>query len=128
MIYVKKDELYHFGIFGMKWGVRRYQNKDGSLTEEGKKHYGNYKESQTRQKAVNKEYNKLWDKHSKVLTPELGGRDQVDDIDTFDIVIEDLGLDAKSYFDAKASYYKFTKENADSIKIGKEISKKIFKK
>ena len=32
-------ELYHSGIKGMKWGIRRYQNKDGSLTPEGKKHY-----------------------------------------------------------------------------------------
>lgn len=30
-------ELYHWGIKGMKWGVRRYQNKDGSLTEAGKR-------------------------------------------------------------------------------------------
>ena len=30
-------ELYHHGILGMKWGIRRYQNKDGTLTEEGKK-------------------------------------------------------------------------------------------
>ena len=30
-------ELYHHGILGQKWGVRRYQNEDGSLTEEGKK-------------------------------------------------------------------------------------------
>lgn len=31
--------LKHAGIKGMKWGVRRYQNKDGSLTPEGKKRY-----------------------------------------------------------------------------------------
>lgn len=34
------DELQHFGILGMKWGIRRYQNKDGSLTNAGKKRYG----------------------------------------------------------------------------------------
>ena len=34
-----KNELYHWGIKGMKWGVRRYQNKDGTLTAAGKKHY-----------------------------------------------------------------------------------------
>ncbi len=32
-----ENELYHWGIKGMKWGVRRYQNKDGSLTPTGKK-------------------------------------------------------------------------------------------
>lgn len=29
--------LTHYGIKGMRWGVRRYQNPDGSLTEHGKK-------------------------------------------------------------------------------------------
>lgn len=32
-------ELYHHGVKGMKWGVRRYQNKNGSLTPAGKKRY-----------------------------------------------------------------------------------------
>lgn len=32
-------ELYHHGTKGMKWGIRRYQNKDGSLTPAGKKRY-----------------------------------------------------------------------------------------
>lgn len=31
------SELYHYGVKGMKWGIRRYQNEDGSLTEAGKK-------------------------------------------------------------------------------------------
>lgn len=34
---VHSDELLHWGIKGQKWGVRRYQNKDGSLTPAGKK-------------------------------------------------------------------------------------------
>ena len=33
-------ELYHAGVKGMRWGVRRYQNKDGSLTPAGRKRYG----------------------------------------------------------------------------------------
>lgn len=36
---MERSELKHWGIKGMKWGVRKYQNKDGSLTPAGKKRY-----------------------------------------------------------------------------------------
>ena len=36
---IVNGELHHSGIKGMKWGVRRYRNKDGSLTPAGKKRY-----------------------------------------------------------------------------------------
>ena len=34
------NELYHYGVKGQKWGIRRYQNPNGTLTEEGKIRYG----------------------------------------------------------------------------------------
>lgn len=34
-----ESSLYHHGVKGMKWGVRKYQQKDGSLTSAGKKRY-----------------------------------------------------------------------------------------
>ena len=37
--FISETELYHHGIKGMKWGIRRYQNADGSLTPAGKKRY-----------------------------------------------------------------------------------------
>lgn len=38
-MYYNQNYLMHYGVKGMKWGVRRYQNPDGSLTDAGKKKY-----------------------------------------------------------------------------------------
>ena len=49
------QSISHHGIKGQKWGIRRYQNADGTLTAEGKKRYGtveNLQKSQKRKKAA----------------------------------------------------------------------------
>ena len=54
-ILTSDGELYHWGVKGMKWGVRRYQNADGSLTEKGRKRY----ERDQRENAGKKKGNKV---------------------------------------------------------------------
>ncbi len=53
------DELYHHGIKGMKWYVRRFQNEDGSLTPLGKRRYGEHSTEYVSAHRITKDYNKL---------------------------------------------------------------------
>ena len=48
--YISDGKLYHHGILGMKWGVRRFQTKSGSLTSAGKKRYQTREEQKVQKK------------------------------------------------------------------------------
>ncbi len=56
------DYLAHFGVKGMRWGIRRYQNPDGTLTEEGRQRVKNYYRNNRNDKAISKVFQKEADK------------------------------------------------------------------
>jgi len=79
------DELYHHGIKGQKWGVRRYQNYDGSLTSAGKLRYGSISLRKTKNKNEYSIYDydtgrKALIRKEKLQEAEDVSREYVDDI------------------------------------------------
>lgn len=59
-------EIYHHGIKGMRWGIRRYQNKDGSLTPAGEKRLQDYKSKELERVTKKYQVEKLAARRDKI--------------------------------------------------------------
>lgn len=127
------NELTHHGVRGMKWGIRRFQNKDGSLTPAGKKRYGDEPEETTEQKRErllkSTDARELYKNRSLLTTAEINER--LNRIDTERRLGEVAAKTKKTGMQRveKAlqvarkvdEVYKFTNESA----IGKALKKKL---
>ena len=74
MYYIfSKNYLAHHGILGMKWGVRRYQNEDGSLTNAGRRHLARLQRQEERRdiRWVKKNQNKIYNAAYRSSKKEL---------------------------------------------------------
>lgn len=90
------NELSHHGILGMKWGVRRYQNKDGTLTPKGKKRYAEEMKKLKDKETVLKNKQKTQAKIEKLLNKKK----EIDELekslkkkpndDSIELVVEDV--------------------------------------
>lgn len=97
-VYVKisKDELYHHGIKGQKWGRRRYQNPDGSLTPAGRQKYGVKGPRRFSVMASKSKYNKYLDNKHRVYR-----KSKIDSLSTSELKERTERLKAETaYMDA----------------------------
>lgn len=73
------DELFHYGVKGQKWGVRRYQYEDGSLTPDGREHYGVGDPRGKVRRGAQMKSDLVWNKYKKDISPKQFIRKQESD-------------------------------------------------
>lgn len=131
------NELKHHGILGMRWGIRRFQNKNGSLTAKGKQRYSNDSDDQKEDSIETKrskllkstDAKELYKNRNLLSTQELNER--INRIDTERRLGEIASRQTKSGYDRINSVLKFGRKVNEiyeftNTPIMKQIKKKLF--
>lgn len=112
MTYYYESELYHHGILGQKWGVRRFQNPDGTWTDAGKKRYS-------------KDVKDIYDHMSK--TEKLKRRRDAKK-EKLDKELNYYNPSKRKIYDANRAYQKANKAYQRSLKRGQKLFNEFDKK
>ena len=118
---VRPDELYHHGIRGMKWGVRRFQNSDGTLTEAGRKRLSKLEgqEAKLAEKKAAITGGKSGSSSKAGTTKKKSAKDMTD---------EELKK-VNDRMQAEINYYeRYNKLNPKKVSIGKQLADKFAQK
>lgn len=109
--YQNTDELYHHGVPGQRWGFRRYQNKDGSLTPAGRRRA-----------------NKLLDKYEKVTGKKIRIKDNTSVVTNKNKSLKDMtNQELQEKINRKRLEEEYKRLYPERVSLGKKFMSKISK-
>ena len=126
--FVAEDELYHHGVKGQKWGVRRYQNPDGSLTAAGKKRHNSDNVNKMSNEELRQKVNRMNNEQRYIeLTKSSSSSVSkvADDVERASKTGGDINKVYKSIKGDKNPYAKMANQGIDATAKAARFTKKV---